>query len=311
MFGSKSYNFAHFTKDAVLKDILQDRIKGPRPGERAPAIVGRTLDGEKFSLAELRGRSNLLVTFGSATCPATVSGLRGLNRLYRKYAGTELDFLFVYIREAHPGERVTEHRSRDEKQRAASLLRDEGFALPILVDDLQGSIHREYGTLPNASYLIDQSGRIAFRAIWTRPAVLERAIRELLDRQREGSIEHAVVAGGEDSKMPVWPALLQTQRTLERGGRSAIHDFERELGIGGSLAVSLSRWARPVAEEPRRTALFVGLTAAVIAASVLGARYLRSRAGLRPHMPYDSPADWRERLGLRSRPGGDYEAVGI
>ena len=44
--------------------------------------------------------------------------------------------------------------------------------MPIIVDDLRGSIHKKYGKLPNPTFLIDKSGRIAFRCLWTQPAVV-------------------------------------------------------------------------------------------------------------------------------------------
>jgi hypothetical protein len=37
----------------------------------------------------------------------------------------------------------------------------------ILVDDLDGSVHRAYGMLPNMTYIVSSAGRIVYRAEWT------------------------------------------------------------------------------------------------------------------------------------------------
>jgi hypothetical protein len=38
---------------------------------------------------------------------------------------------------------------------------------PMLVDDLEGTVHRAYGSLPNMTYIIARGGAIVYRADWT------------------------------------------------------------------------------------------------------------------------------------------------
>lgn len=74
----------------------------------------------------------------------------------------------MYTREAHPGEHLAAHRSFDDKLVAAGRLRDEiGISRPILVDELDGAVHRAYGTLPNMSWVIGRGGVILYKAMWT------------------------------------------------------------------------------------------------------------------------------------------------
>jgi peroxiredoxin len=308
MFGIRRYNFESFTKDLVLRDILLDRVSGPSAGERAPQFEGRTLDGEEIALRDYLGEKNVVLTFGSATCPFTTASIGGMDELYEKYGRDDVEFLFCYVREAHPGERLPAHESEEEKQRAAELFRrEENFEIPVLVDDLKGTIHRKYGTLPNATYIIDKSGRIAFRSLWTRPAVIEEALQELLERQSERGVEHALVHGGEDRTMPSSAAMLHTHRALKRGGRQSIKDFEREMGVPGRVALHASRVARPVAEHPGRSALIAAGTVSAIIGGILLGHYLRERR-FRMRTPYDI-----ESRGMSQRRSGqgDYEAVGI
>src|SRR3954451_16925517 len=174
VFGSSTYNYEQFNRE-MLPDLKKQ--EGPEPGDVAPDFTLRTLDGDKLSLSDFEEHKNVVLTFGSATCPITLGSIGGLKNLYDKYRGDDVEFLFVYVREAHPGEEIPAHDSMDDKFRAAQLFRDEeDLKMPLLVDDLRGSVHRKYGKLPNPSYLIDRSGRVAFRALWAQPDVIENAI---------------------------------------------------------------------------------------------------------------------------------------
>jgi hypothetical protein len=215
------------------------------------------------------------------------------------------------VREAHPGERLAAHHSIEDKVRAAEQFRDEEeVEMPILVDDLKGSIHKKYGTLPNPTFLIDKSGRIAFRSLWTRPSVIEDALEELTNMQQERGVDHVLVHGGEDTKMPSTYAMLHAHRALERGGHRAIHDFRTELGLPGAVAVTGSRLVRPVVDNPRTALASAAITAGVIAGGIVVGRILRQRR-FRVRSPYDidqSGPRWRRR---DPEDTGGYEAVGI
>ena len=100
-----------------------------------------------------------------------------------RFRGDDIEFLFVYVREAHPGEIIPAHHTTREKTEAARLLRDEeDMHMPVLVDDLRGTIHRKYSLLPNPAFLIDRAGRVSFSSLlsarrpWTcHPGIAESA----------------------------------------------------------------------------------------------------------------------------------------
>jgi len=82
--------------------------------------------------------------------------------------------VFIYTREAHPGENVPAHDSIERKLACARLLREEtGIGRPILVDDLAGTVHRAYGLMPNMTWVIDRGGRIGYKANWTSAVNVE------------------------------------------------------------------------------------------------------------------------------------------
>ncbi len=55
-------------------------------------------------------------------------------------------FLFLYTREAHPGQNHGAHTSMEQKLAYAREFREQcHIDRPILVDDLSGTVHRLYG----------------------------------------------------------------------------------------------------------------------------------------------------------------------
>ena len=290
MFGLDRYNYKTFTNDVLLSDAAKTGFgNGPEPGEQAPDFKGRTLGGDTVRLSDYKGKSNVVLTFGSATCPFTAASIGGLNDLYADYADREdVAFLFVYVREAHPGEKLREHRSMKQKTRAARLFQDEEeVEIPIMVDDLDGKIHRKYGKLPNPTYLIDKSGRIAFRSFWTRAKVVEDALEELLRVEREQNTDRAIVRDGEDTSASMTYTMLHSHRALERGGKKAIRDFRDEFGKTGVLADTASRIAGPIALNPGKALVGVALAGAVIAGGLYGGVKLReARLSRRRRNPY-------------------------
>ncbi len=89
-------------------------------------------------------------------------------------------FIFVYVREAHPDDNpeFPEHKSIEQKSQHAREMRERhGTPRKILVDSLDGGVHRVYGGIPNMSWIVDHTGRVAYKAGWT----IAPEIREALD----------------------------------------------------------------------------------------------------------------------------------
>jgi peroxiredoxin len=306
MFGFATYNYEHFSRE-ILHELRDARFAGPGPGERAPDFKAATLEGETLSLSDFRGRKNVLLVFGSATCPMTAASIGRLNDLCQRFRGDDIEFLFIYVREAHPGERVRAHRSLAEKRDAARLLRDEEeIGMPVLVDDISGTVHRKYSRLPSPAFLIDRSGRVAFRSMWASPEEIESAIRELLEMQHERGVDHVVVKGGEDLSEPLSYARLASYRALERGGEKALLDFRKAMGFS-HRPYAASREEKGFLENPGRIVAVGALTAAVLAGGLYAGFELRKRRlGLRnPYRAYE-----KDKV-RDTETGTDYGAVGI
>ncbi|MBI4424205.1 MAG: redoxin domain-containing protein [Elusimicrobia bacterium] len=140
---------------------------GPRPGEPFPDFDLPTIDGSRVRKDQFVGQRPVLVTLGSATCPMTLSASPALKSLYRDYED-RLAFLTLYVREPHPGDQIRQPRDVEEKFDNARLLqRRDDIPWPIAVDGLEGEIHEQLGRHPNAAYLLDIEGRVAYRALWS------------------------------------------------------------------------------------------------------------------------------------------------
>lgn len=113
-----------------------------------------------------------------------------MNALAEKYADKDIGSVFIYTHEAHPGENYPELKTIEEKFEHARALRDvKGVARPILVDALDGSCHRAYGSMPNMSWIFNSNGIPVYKGDWTDVTSIEETIKYLLevrDRRREG-----------------------------------------------------------------------------------------------------------------------------
>jgi hypothetical protein len=148
----------------------------------------------------------------------------------RDYADKGFGFVFLYTREAHPGENFPAHKTMEQKLSHAQAFKEQfQIARSILVDDLVGTGHKLYGMLPNMTYIVGRGGKVLFRADWTDPPTIETAIRYIQNaraRRREGlhmAPFYAEIVGYR------WNSPAKVMEGLNRAGPKAIEDFERAM----------------------------------------------------------------------------------
>lgn len=167
--------------------------------------------------------------------------MSSLKQLHTWYAD-RVQFVDIFLHQAHPGERRGAYRSYEEKQAGArEFKRDEGISWPVLVDDLAGTVHNAYGGMADPVYLIDSAGRVAFYGMWSSMPKLKQAIDELLAHGGQGG----PVAGGIDQTPHLLASFVDGWRGISRGGLRAALDYE--LGAPGSGTLTfLGNLAKPV-----------------------------------------------------------------
>jgi len=161
---------------------------GSKAGELAENFSIYDQNGTQVSLHDYRGKWVVLET-GSITCAMYVKNIPGIKDLQVKYP--DVEFLLVYVREAHPGSRLGPHESKSQKiQRAEKLKVFYDEPRKILIDDLQGKMHKAYGELPNMVYIIDPNGRIIYRSDWAFPKRIEKILQ---NRDEVNTDEHVQI----------------------------------------------------------------------------------------------------------------------
>ena len=89
----------------------------------------------------------------------------GLGKIYEAYTN-EVEFLFVYIAEAHPNRNNPQPTTMAQRLKNAVDLRDKKkWPLPIIVDDMKNSAMTAYGCWPARAVLVGEDGNL----LWASP----------------------------------------------------------------------------------------------------------------------------------------------
>ena len=94
-----SYNLNRFSVD----DYDWVRFDGPRAGEQAIDFTLHDTAGQTVSLADYKGKW-LVLEMGAVSCGMYARNIKPNNALAKEYP--DVEFLVVYVREPHPGERT-------------------------------------------------------------------------------------------------------------------------------------------------------------------------------------------------------------
>lgn len=221
------YNYETFRRSMMKQDM--SFRGGPPPGTPAPDFDLPTTKGGRFSLVVCRGKP-VLLEFGSISCPMTAAARPVIKGLYKDFR-ERVEFVSVYVREAHPGERYPAHRDDAQKMRHAADWKElESIPWTVAVDRLDGDTHQQYDLLPNPLYLIDSTGQVAFRALFAGQESLIRSKLEELD-SHESSNDVPVNFGEQKNiVIPLVKATRHFDHAVARAGKKAEEDFQREMG---------------------------------------------------------------------------------
>lgn len=183
-FFGREYNYQTQEHSSVDENVFFRQIA--HAGDSAIDFTLPSVDGETITLSELHGKP-VIIEFGALTCVSCQAEFPLMDDIAREFAN-EAHHLFVYTRETHPEHNpgVYEHFESYEEKLARARLLQERWNTPrtILVDDLEGTVHRRYAGVSNQSWVIDHTGHIAHKAAWTIAADIRYGL-ELALRTRE------------------------------------------------------------------------------------------------------------------------------
>ena len=232
---ASEYRYDHFTR----RQLEDDRAfhAGTEPGWSMPDFDLPTVSGGRVRKGDFLGRRPVLFTTASLTDPMAASAALPLRRLHREF-GEDVAFITVYVREAHPGERIPQPATMEWKMRHARMLRErDAIAWTVAVDDLDGSFHRALGGNSNAAYLMDPNGNVAFRTLWSND---ERVLRGALEAIAHGPPGHPFER--ERLVVPMARGLARADDVVRTAGRSAVDDFRRAAPLVFAAAEAAWVW---------------------------------------------------------------------
>jgi alkylhydroperoxidase family enzyme len=147
-----------------------------------------------------------------------------LEELKRRY-GDKVDFLAVYVREAHPtdgwrmasndaaGVAVKQPRLLNERESVAKTCCSSlKISMPLVVDEMDDRVGHAYSGMPDRLYLIDRKGRIAYKSgrgpFGFIPGELEQSLILLLLDQEKPAAQSSM------NKRPKYPVSDASQKRL-------------------------------------------------------------------------------------------------
>lgn len=165
---------------------------GPALNDAAPDFTLASLDDGPVTLSSEIGSRPIVLVFGNFTCGPFRSHAGDLEKLHQRYRD-RAKFFLVYVREAHPsdgwwmtqnqavGIDLAQPTSDEDRCDVAGICRQHlQLSLPFLVDTVADTAGTAYSGMPNRLYLIDRSGRVAFKSgrgpFGFKPAELEQAL---------------------------------------------------------------------------------------------------------------------------------------
>lgn len=160
-----SYRFENFNIGIMMDDMRFSK-KALKPGQVLPNVEVYLSNNTPQKLHELVSKKALLIVTGSLTCPMTLSSLPDLTELEVEF-GTDISFVLLYVREAHPGENHPQPQTFMRKlTNAETLSNNHNVSWPVIIDDMDGTLHNLLDTKPNSVHLINNQGQILFQSLW-------------------------------------------------------------------------------------------------------------------------------------------------
>ncbi len=154
-----------------------------------------------------------------------------LNQLYQDFRDKGFEFLTVYVREPHPGEHYHEHHDMDQKLQYARECREkDGILNPIVIDDLEGTVHRQYGEMPNMIYIVNKDGRVVYRAQWTENGEIASVLADLVHADEAIASGHPPRAAYTEKMTYIFTDRTEINReVLGRAGPKSVADHRKVL----------------------------------------------------------------------------------
>ena len=221
----RAYNLEEFAA-AAPSPVNPGETMAAKVGVAAPEFEAVALDGSIVRLSDFRGRRHVVVMTGAVTSPMCAFEAPAFNQLQKDFDASGVAFFLLYTRESHPAENYPAHGSLEQKiAYARDLQRLEKVEFPVVVDHLDGRIHRAYGAWPNALFVVHKDGRLIFRSNMANHGELRQFLEDVLAAEKaaaEGKVLHLQYS---ERVVPHEADQATHRRVYERAGPKAFEDY--------------------------------------------------------------------------------------
>jgi glutathione peroxidase-family protein len=233
-------------KDSMLGRFPAHRLEGALRfsanevgvGTEAPDFALSDLRGKIVRLSNYRGKSYVVLMFGSVTCGATVTQLRAgdpaIGSLYTQYKKKGFEFFLIYSKEPHPGENIPQPTTMEKRvNNALRMKREEKVKFPILIDTLENTVRNIYRGFSNGSFIINKEGLLVFRSSWTSGAELAQVLHDLHAGEKAKGRNELVRVCYSERLVGLLRNRKISASVHRRAGMKAAQDFARLLDAEG------------------------------------------------------------------------------
>ena len=177
-----AYNYDTFPLDFDMQAFI-DFPNIANAGTKAPdGKVYNLLTKKLEQLSTYWKEKTTIIEFGSVTWSECALAAPGFDKLVEEF-GDKFNFVFIYTREAHPGEKIPHLTSFEQKLGHAKLMTEKYINRTMLVDSLDGDMHHAYGRLPNMTYIVNRYGNVIYKSDWTDPSTIKMVLDHYLDER--------------------------------------------------------------------------------------------------------------------------------
>jgi peroxiredoxin len=152
-------------------------------GAAAPGFTLKDLAEKEYSLGDLKGEI-VVLQFGSSTTMPFIEQIKPIIGLTKKYRRKGVTFLTVYTVEQGLGWQADDYFSKHERAKGlrfqVGAQSGQRMTAKILVDDMEETVYKTYGSVPAGVFIVDKDGNLAFKAKVVNTADVEKVLEELL-----------------------------------------------------------------------------------------------------------------------------------
>ena len=220
----RAYNLAEFAAGPSV--VNAGETMPAKVGAAAPEFEATGLDGKIVRLSDFRSSSHVVMMTGAVTSPMCAFEVPEFNQLQTAFAAQGFAFFLLYTRESHPAENYRAHESFEQKvSYARELQRLEDIHFPIIVDHLDGRIHRAYGVWPNALFVIHKDGRLVFRSNMANHRELRQFLGDMVAAERAVAAGRVVHLQYSERVVAHEADQATHRRVYQRAGPQAFEDY--------------------------------------------------------------------------------------